>query len=153
MSGSSAVWREVLAVYAIKTNTSKGNEQEVATLDDEKVELLKEIFWEMNTISSKIEDETRTEVTEILDEDGNVVDYDEKEVEVKVLKITVTHLSAEEMAAELGFTDGQLERMRLLLDDDFRPVWEHVLYGIDGGETALLVVAATQIGNVGSEAY
>ena len=52
MSGSRAVWKEVLAVYAVKTTTDPDNAQEVATMDDEKLELLKDIFWQMNEISS-----------------------------------------------------------------------------------------------------
>ncbi|MFR5910105.1 MAG: hypothetical protein ACLUGR_04700 [[Clostridium] innocuum] len=40
MSGSRAVWKEVLAVYAVKTTTDSDNAQEVATMDDEKIELI-----------------------------------------------------------------------------------------------------------------
>lgn len=36
MSGSRAVWKEVLAVYAVKTNTDQDNPQEVATMDESK---------------------------------------------------------------------------------------------------------------------
>ena len=53
MSGSRAVWKEVLAVYSVKTNTDQDNPQEVATMDDGKKQLLKDIFWEMNQISSR----------------------------------------------------------------------------------------------------
>lgn len=38
MSGSRAVWKDVLAVYAVKTNTDPENPQEVATMDDSRVE-------------------------------------------------------------------------------------------------------------------
>ncbi len=41
MSGSRAVWKEVLAVYSVKTNTDQDNPQEVATMDDGKKQLLK----------------------------------------------------------------------------------------------------------------
>lgn len=36
MSGSRAVWKEVLAVYSIKVNTDPDNPQEVATMDESK---------------------------------------------------------------------------------------------------------------------
>lgn len=36
MSGSRAVWKEVLAVYSVKTNTDPDKPQEVATMDDSK---------------------------------------------------------------------------------------------------------------------
>ena len=55
MSGSRAVWPEVLAIYAVKTTTDPDNPQEVATMDDGKKELLKEIFWAINEISHRTE--------------------------------------------------------------------------------------------------
>ena len=51
MSGSRAVWPEVLSIYAVKTTSDPDNPQEVATMNDEKKQLLKDIFWEMNEIS------------------------------------------------------------------------------------------------------
>jgi len=50
----------VLAVYSVKTNTDQDNPQEVATMDDGKKQLLKDIFWEMNQISSRTESKTET---------------------------------------------------------------------------------------------
>ena len=44
MVGSRAVWREVLAVYAVKTTTDPDTPQEVATVDEGKKALMKEIF-------------------------------------------------------------------------------------------------------------
>lgn len=44
MSGSRAVWKEVLSVYSVKVNTDPDNPQEVATMDDSKKQLLKAIF-------------------------------------------------------------------------------------------------------------
>ena len=44
MSGSRAVWPEVLAVYAVKTTTDPDDPQEVATVDDSKKAILKDIF-------------------------------------------------------------------------------------------------------------
>ena len=36
MSGSRAVWKEVLAVYSVKVNTDPDEPMEVATMDDTK---------------------------------------------------------------------------------------------------------------------
>ena len=44
MSESRAVWKEALAVYSVKTATDPDNPQEVATMDDNKKQLLKDIF-------------------------------------------------------------------------------------------------------------
>ncbi len=59
MSGSRAVWPEVLAVYAVKTTTDPNDPQEVATVDDAKKAILKDIFWRMNELSSRTESKAR----------------------------------------------------------------------------------------------
>ena len=74
MSGSRAVWKEVLAVYAVKTTTDPDNAQEVATMDDEKLELLKDIFWQMNEISSSTSTQTETVIETSDDGNGNIVE-------------------------------------------------------------------------------
>lgn len=45
MSGSRAVWPEVLSIYAVKTTSDPDNPQEVATITPEKKQLLKDLFW------------------------------------------------------------------------------------------------------------
>ncbi|MEY8233883.1 hypothetical protein AALA82_20045, partial [Oscillospiraceae bacterium 50-16] len=97
MSGSRAVWRSVLAIYAVKTTTDPDNPQEVATMDDSKKELLKEIFWAMNEISHRSETATITQTVETDDGAGNIVE-EEVEVTTTTLYITVTHKTADEMA-------------------------------------------------------
>ena len=47
MSGSMAVWPEVLSVYSVKVTSDPDNPQEVATITDEKEQILRDIFWEM----------------------------------------------------------------------------------------------------------
>ena len=84
ITGSQAVWKEVLAVYAVKTTTDPDS-QDVASMDEEKCRLLTEVFWEMNQLSARVE--TRTETTE--SEDGTAV-----ETEVTVLVISVSHKTA-----------------------------------------------------------
>lgn len=74
MSGSRAVWPEVLAVYAVKTTTDPDNAQDVASMDESKKAILKDIFWQMNTISSRTENKTETVITETDDGNGNIVE-------------------------------------------------------------------------------
>lgn len=72
MPGSRAVWPEVLAVYAVKTTTDPDDPQEVATVDDVKRAILKDIFWQMNEISSRTERKTEAVITETDDGHGNI---------------------------------------------------------------------------------
>lgn len=148
MSGSRAVWPEVLAVYAVKTTTDPDNPQEVATIDDSKKAILTDIFWEMNQISSR----TETVITETDDGHGNIVET-ESTVTQTYLYITVSHKTAEEMAEQYGFDKEQKEQLAELLAEENRSLWSAVLYGIYTEDGAIVSVALSQVGNVGGEPY
>ena len=152
MSGSRAVWPEVLAVYAVKTTTDPDNPQEVATIDDSKKAILTDIFWEMNQISSRTETKTETVITETDDGNGNIVET-ETTVTQTYLYITVSHKTAEEMAAQYGFDEEQKEQLAELLAEENRSLWSAVLYGIYTEDGAIVSVALSQVGNVGGEPY
>ena len=152
MSGSRAVWKEVLAVYSVKTNTDQDNPQEVATMDDGKKQLLKDIFWEMNQISSRTESKTETVITETDDGHGNIVET-ESTVTQTYLYITVSHKTAEEMAAQYGFNEEQKGYLAELLADENNYLWSQVLYGITGGDGQIVTVALSLVGNVDGQPY
>ena len=152
MSGSRAVWPEVLAVYAVKTTTDPDNPQEVATMDDGKKAILTDIFWEMNQISSRAETRTETVITETDDGHGNIVET-ETTVTQTYLYITVSHKTAEEMAAQYGFNEEQKEQLAELLAEENRSLWSAVLYGIYTEDGAIVSVALSQVGKVGGEPY
>ena len=152
MSGSRAVWPEVLAVYAVKTTTDPDNPQEVATMDDGKKAILTDIFWEMNQISSRAETRTETVITETDDGNGNIVET-ETTVTQTYLYITVSHKTAEEMAEQYGFDEEQKEQLAELLAEENRSLWSAVLYGIYTEDGAIVSVALSQVGNVGGEPY
>lgn len=145
ITGSQAAWKEVLAVYAVKTTTDPEG-QDVASMDEEKLGLLAEVFWEMNQVSARVE--TRTETTE--SEDGTAV-----EAEITVLVISVSHKTAQEMAEQLSFDADQKEQLQELLSPEYDDLWNELLYGIalGGGSGDLVAVAQSQVGNVGGAPY
>ena len=152
MRGSRAVWKDVLAVYAVKINTDQDNPQEVATMNDSKKQLLKEIFWEMNQISSRTESKTETQITETDDGHGNIVQT-KTTITRTYLYITVSHKTALEMAAQYGFNQEQKDYLFELLKDENNYMWSAVLYGISSGDGEIVSVALSQIGNVGGAPY
>lgn len=151
MSGSRAVWPEVLSIYAVKTTNDPDNPQEVASMDDEKKQLLKDIFWEMNEISYETEEKTETVIVETDDGEGNIIEEEVEETTV-YLYITVSHKTIEEMMAQYGFTEDQKAQVAELLAQD-GSMWAAVLYGIYGADDQIVAVALSQIGNVGGEPY
>ena len=143
MSGARAVWKEVLAVYAVKTTTDADG-ADIASVDEGKIRRLSEVFWEMNQIAASVE--ARTETNE--GEEGEAV-----EVETAVLVITVSHKTAWEMAELLHFDQNQREQLRELLSEEYDGLWNELLYGIAGGSGDLVAVALSQVGQVGGEPY
>ena len=143
MSGARAAWKEVLAVYAVKTTTDADG-ADVASVDEKKIQHLSEVFWEMNQIAASVE--ARTETNE--GEEGEAV-----EVETAVLVITVSHKTAWEMANLLHFDKNQREQLRELLSEKYDELWNELLYGIAVGSGDLVAVALSQVGQVGGEPY
>lgn len=145
ITGSQAVWKEVLAVYAVKTTTDPEG-QDVASMDEKKLGLLAEVFWEMNQVSARVE--TRTETSE--GEGGAAV-----EAEITVLVISVSHKTAQEMAEQMSFDADQKEQLQELLSPEYDDLWNELLYGIalGGGSGDLVAVAQSQVGNVGGAPY
>jgi hypothetical protein len=116
-------------------------------MTDEKKELLKSIFWEMNEISSRTETKTETVIDESDDGHGNIVE-EEVTVTQLYLYIMVSHKTADEMANAYGFNADQREQLAELLADENNSLWTAVLYGITGTDEQIVAVALSQIGNV-----
>ena len=124
-----AAWREVLAIYAVKTSTDPINPQEVATLDDGKKQLLKVVFLQMNEISHSTSTQTETVVIETDDGHGNIVET-ETIVTRTTLYITAGHKTVDEMAEQFGFNEEQKQQLAELLAVENAALWTQVLYGI-----------------------
>lgn len=152
MSGSRAVWPEVMAVYAVRTTTDPDNPQEVASITEEKKALLKDIFWQMNTISFRTAVASEMQYIETDDGSGNVV-TEQVPVIRTYLYITVGHKTAADMASELIFSPDQTEQLDMLLDEENDTLWTAVLYGITATDGQIIAVARSQIGNVGGQPY
>lgn len=153
MKGGRAVWKEVLAVYAVKVNINGDESMEVATMDDDKKKILKDIFWDMNSISHKTETKKVTVTEEKDDGHGNIV-VKKKKVKKKYLYITITHKTTTEMADKYKFTDEQRKYLKELLSDKYSSLWSSVLYGVSySSNDGIVKVALEQVGNVGGQPY
>ena len=114
-------------------------------MDDSKKQLLKDIFWQMNEISSSTSTQTKTIIETSDDGNGNIVET-EVIVTRTYLYITVSHKTAEEMADQFSFHEDQREQMAELLADENNSLWSQVLYGITGGDGEIVTVALSQVG-------
>ena len=114
-AGSAAMisnWRDVLAVYAVRTTTDNASPDEVATLTEEKMEILREIFWDMNAISYHLE----------------TVSGGEDEGDTVILRITVTVKDHLQMADEYRFNADQ----RKLLEELVQPEYQELFAALTG---------------------
>lgn len=130
INGSRANWKDVLAIYSVKTTTDTTAPQQVATVDENTKDLLSEIFWDMNTITSSITTRTETKETEVTDEEGNKTTVTE-EVTITVLDINITSKTASEMADEYNFTDEQKAYLNDLIDDKNNDLWNSLIFGLN----------------------
>ena len=108
IEGTGADWVDILAVFAVKVaGSNDADATDVVTLDKNRIDRLEAVFWDMNAVAHEVEEIDHPESSEGAD-DG----YTER-----ILHITITGKTAEEMAAEYGFTDQQLEMLQELLEE------------------------------------
>ena len=106
--GQAPDWREVVAVFASKVAGVEDG-MDVFTLDDERVELLRQVFWDMCDIT------TVTQDIDVPDSDPDD-DVDDSHTET-ALTITITSKTAEQMRLEYSFTKYQNDALDVLLEN------------------------------------
>ena len=112
-------WRNVLAVYAVKVSTDEEHGLDVMTMDEEKLQLLREIFFDAN----KLEYELTTRTV-----DGE--------------RVTTLHISAQikdamQMADEYSFTAQQREMLEELLKPDYDDIFLSLIGDYQPGGTPI----------------
>ena len=126
LEGNMATWKDMLLIYAVKQSNGI-NEQEVVTMDNAKLKVLKDIFWDMNTLTHEVKTENITF--------QGVNDLEmPQESEKRVLHIKITSKTAEDMKNKYFFNAAQLKQYNELLSDDYAMLWNGIVYGIDAGE-------------------
>ena len=136
-------WREVLSVYAVKTTTSTDNAYEVATLNDIKMDLLRDVIDDMNQITAVVVPTVVAETVTQTDESGNTTTTT-KYVTKNVLHVTIISLSADQIAEMYHFTDEQKEQLTELLSDKYDDLWKELI-GSAGATGDILITNSTYI--------
>ena len=106
--GQAPDWREVVAVFASKT-AGAADGVDVFTLDEERVELLRQVFWDMCEIT------TATQTVDVPDSDPDD-NVDDSHAGV-ALTITITDKTAEQMRLIYAFTKYQNDALDILLEN------------------------------------
>lgn len=111
-------WTDIIAVFAVKTAGADADAADVVTIDEERIDLIRQVFWDMNEVSwyvqtIKHEDDTET-----------------------VLHITITSKKATEMPDIYHFSKSQREALTEVLKPEYAQMLAE-LVGTYGGEVSL----------------
>lgn len=109
-------WREVIAVFAARTAGAE-NGVDVATMDADRVDRLRAVFWDMTEITSEVD---------TIHHDGGEIGEDWTE---HILHLAVAAKSSEEMSTDYRFTAYQKKALAELLDDS--ALLDALLYDLD----------------------
>ena len=138
IAGEMADWVEVLAIFAVKTAGSNDvDATDVVTMDADRVNRLKAVFSDMNSITSTVET--------IHHADSDPDDDTDDSWTEKILHITITGKTAAEMVTEYGFTAQQMTAVDELLAQ--RDMLEELI----GNLTAISAEAADILRNLPAE--
>ena len=127
VDGQAADWIEVLAVFAVKVAGADVDATDVATMDADRIARLKAVFWDMTTITHRVE---------IIHHPGSGDDDGWTE---RNLYITITAKTAEEMKTAYHFNRNQIAALDELLEqrDLLRELIEDV-YSVSRDTAALI---------------
>ena len=153
--GQAPDWREVVAVFASKTAGAEDG-VDVFTLDEERVELLRQVFWDMCEIT------TATQTVDVPDSDPDD-DLDDSHTGI-ALTITITAKTTEQMCLEYSFSKYQNDALDILLEnldslnipmgsltisqDDAIALLEHLPDDLDPKRKAVVETAVQLVGRV-----
>lgn len=122
-------WSEVVAVFACKTAGTDADAADVVTIDEERIDLLAEVFLDMNIITYTIE------------EIEHVGTEEEEGWTERILHITVESKGYEEMMEEYHFSRSQKDA----LEEMMKPEYAQMLAELVGTPTGEMALTSEQI--------
>ena len=132
-------WSDVIAIYAAKTSLDPENPADVTVVDEENIQRLKEIFYDMNKVTYHAEEETETVIVTddagkpVLDDDGDPVT---QEITTRYIYVNVISADYLEAAEQYALTEDQSQMLSELMLPDYYPLFAELLGDTvgDGGE-------------------
>jgi len=111
-------WTDVIAVFAVKTAGADADATDVVTIDEERIDLIRQVFWDMNEVSWYVQTIKHKDDTET------------------ILHITITSKKATEMPDFYHFSKSQREALTEVLKPEYAQMLAE-LVGTYGGEVSL----------------
>ena len=111
-------WTDIIAVFAVKTAGADSDATDVVTIDEERIDLIRTVFWDMNTVSYYVQTIEHEDSTET------------------ILHITITSKKATDMPDFYYFNKSQREALEEVLKPEYAQMLAE-LVGTYGGEVTL----------------
>lgn len=111
-------WTDIIAVFAVKTAGADADATDVVTIDEERIDLIRQVFWDMNRVRWHVQTIRHKNNTET------------------ILHITITSRKAEEMPDFYHFNNRQREALTEVLKPEYAQMLAE-LVGTYGGEVTL----------------
>lgn len=122
-------WVDVLAVFAVKTALDLENPMDVIELDETRQKLLREVFWDMNSVKTYTETEVYSE--QAVDPDTGKVTTVQKTR--RILTVEGNCHNALEMIDVYGFNENQAEILKEMMESDYWTYWSKLVSAALGG--------------------
>lgn len=125
ISDTTPNWKDIFAVYAVKVTTAHEG-AEVVTIDEEKVEIIREVFWNMTEIIYETESYEDTDIIETTDEQGNTIEQEVTVTKTRLV-IDIQNKTAVEAAVKYGFNESQIIQLNELTQTNNKVLWEDLV--------------------------
>ena len=121
ISGEAPNWKDILAIYAVIVTTAEDG-TEVVTVDEEKAEIIREVFWDMTEIVYETEFYEDTDTIETTDEHDNIIEQEVTVTKTRLV-ITIKNKTAVEAAVEYEFDENQYIQLQELINNGSDGLW------------------------------
>lgn len=127
-------WKEILVIYIVKTSNGE-MKNEYLSFDNNKTQILKNIYWELNKITYITKQELKNNQN------------------TTVLYIDINSKSMNEISTEYKFNDKQKLLATELLNEKYSNLWKNLIYGLEEDNVNMVDIALSQVGNIGGQPY
>lgn len=140
-------WNDAIAIYAVSVTMDSEAPTDVVQVTPEKVEILRRIFYEMNTVSYS---------TEVIETESTVITEDGEEETVThrklIIFVDVKSMDAYTAAEMYAFTEDQMEALDAMMEPQMLPLYAE-LVGVDvyGGADLTQIISGLPVGTMGSD--
>ena len=122
IEGEPANWKDVFSVYAVKVTTANEG-SEVVTIDEDKIEIIRNIYWFMTDIESEIETYEEKQIIVVEDDEGNITEQEIIQIKTRLI-IYIKNKTAEETAVAYKFDKNQMMQLNELMDSKKDRLWD-----------------------------